>query len=211
MENFNKGEKLLMYVIDEDVITKISKDPIKYGEYFIDSPCKEVTAERLDNVLDFDIITVIDSDGNKWCGTHIEDYELGRIRFIRKEERIHALRDAYDALYVDLKAADRYERLQRLMDVMESECDHLFVTLKNRCDHELPVVECVHCGLTNKWEAVREKDEDYVTHDGKLQLYEFNKYLLRTVESTGEVRISRKSILSYGEHKFNDLKMNKKK
>ena len=205
MESFIKGEKLLMYVIDDDVMDQMIKDPIKYGEYFFHNHGEEVIAESCDNVSGFDIITVRDSNGNRWCGSHIEDYALGRIRFIRKDERIHALKDVYDALYEDLSVPNREERLKRLTDVMCSECDHLFAILKDSDDHELPVMQCVHCGLTNLWEVVKDKDEAYVTHDGKLQLEEFNEYLLRTFGSTSPESTSGMNILSYNAHKFNNL------
>ena len=149
------GDKVLMFTID-----KKSNDISDYISWLINGSYKEVIVKKIDNILSDTVVTVIDNNKNEYCGSYIKDNMLGRHFFIRKEEFIFLLKKELNKLSCEytnssiLKSKQIYQRLNK-------ECNHLFVKLKDGywtggchssdCEYTPSIVECVHCGLTNKF------------------------------------------------------------
>ena len=176
------GEEVIMFKVDDN-----ENQLIDFINCLVYQPYRKAVVTDIQNVLSCNIVTVLDECGLEYCGTHVKENHLGRIRFARRDEYVKALKNlfikvyGYDNYYPELnnilRAINR--RINRV-------CNHLFVKLKEgyTCpgfhssdyEHVGPRLCCVHCGLTNRYEGLPDK---YLTRAGRLEIESFDEYMER--------------------------------
>jgi hypothetical protein len=142
----NIGEKVIMFKVD-----CYESGRVNHGKTFTENPYIEVKVVKRDNIWSNNVYTVVDQEGNEYCGTHGYNKEIGKICLLRKSDYIEALkRSAYYLFF------DEYKKLGHRINKL---CNHLFVKLRegytvpgfhsSDYEYEEPIIYCVHCGLTN--------------------------------------------------------------
>lgn len=145
------GEKVIMFKVDT-----YESGRINYCKTFTENPYIEVKVVKCDNIWSNNVYTVVDQNGNEYCGTHGYNKEIGKICLLRKSDYIEALRRSAYYLFFD-----EYKKLGHRINKL---CNHLFVKLRegytvpgfhsSDYEYEEPIIYCVHCGLTNWWNGV---------------------------------------------------------